>query len=102
MELGSSPLDVDQATTIWTRLDKAYNGIRRIPKSHLIHFGYIWTGISDIVLKNLQLNPEEAADVIASFTSFDRSFTRSQVLIFKIINKTSSMYTEIKRVMHLD
>ena len=79
MELGSSPLDVDQATTIWTRLDKAYNGIRRIPKSHLIHFGYIWTGISDNVLKNLQLNPEEAADVIASFTSFDRSFTRSQV-----------------------
>ena len=84
MELGSGPLEIDQATAIWTRLDKAYNGIRRIPKSQLIHFGWIWTGINEMVLKNLQLNPEEAPDVIASFTSFDRSYTYPQVIQYSI------------------
>jgi len=84
MELGTGPLDIDQATAIWSRLDKAYNGIRRIPKSQLIHFGWIWTGINEMVLKNLQLNPEEAPDVIASFTSFDRSFTHPQVIQYSI------------------
>lgn len=83
MELGSAPLDIEQASAIWTSLDKAFNGIRRIPKSQLIHFGYIWPGINDMALKNLQINSEDAPDVIASFSSLDRVFSPSQVIFIK-------------------